>query len=110
LRRDEQVSGARIRELINAQPPAELDPTTEQLLEEQEQQPQVRSAEHLGKCAHAHAACSHLRNTQMTYGTHTSLQVTTAGEASFRAGAGSSGTATFQQPVVSTVVTSTGHV
>ena len=41
LRRDEQVSGARIRELVELQAATGLDPTTEQLLEEQQQQPQV---------------------------------------------------------------------
>lgn len=42
--RDEQVSGARIRELVESQPAAEVDPTTEQLLAERQQQPQVGPA------------------------------------------------------------------
>lgn len=39
--RDEQVSGVRVRELLESQPATELDPTTEQLLAEQQPQPQV---------------------------------------------------------------------
>jgi len=38
---DEQVSGERIRELLQASPPVELDPATEQLLAQQQQPPQV---------------------------------------------------------------------